>query len=427
LRARRVARALLLGCALAWSASASPAAPGTSAPDGPNVVVLSFDGVRPDALDDAALDAFARVAREGVRAESLVPVFPSSTFPNHVALATGAPVDVHGIVGNRFRDADLGDFDYGEAAAFLQAEPLWAAAERQGVRAATFFWVGSETPWRGTAATYRKAPFDGDVGEAEKVDQILAWLDLPAERRPRLILSWWHGADAAGHRHGPRHEDTVAMLRGQDRQLGRLLRGFDARGLWASTTLVLVSDHGMVAVRETHDLGDVLEAAGIGAYVVHASAVANVHLDRPEQASQAVRVLSAVPGVTAWRREDLPARLRYDHPRAGDVVAIAEPGVALWKAWRGLDLLHRAGAPFGLEVGAHGYDPEATREVHAIFLAMGRGVAQGRVLGPQRTLDVAATVAALLGIDPPGSSEGHPIPLAEGAAIRAAPAAARVR
>ena len=34
---------------------------------------------------------------------------------------------------------------------------------------------------------------------AEKVDQILAWLDLPAEERPRLILSWWHGADAAGH------------------------------------------------------------------------------------------------------------------------------------------------------------------------------------------------------------------------------------
>ena len=69
------------------------------------------------------------------------------------------------------------------------------AAERQGIRTAVFFWVGSETEWGGYGATYRKAPFDGDVPEREKVDQILTWLELPESARPRLILSWWHGAD----------------------------------------------------------------------------------------------------------------------------------------------------------------------------------------------------------------------------------------
>ncbi len=377
----------------------------------PTVVLLSFDGVRHDALEDESLDAFSRLAREGARADSLTPVFPSSTFANHVALATGAPADIHGIVGNQFRDAEKGEFDYDNDASFIEAEPLWAAAERQGVRAATFFWVGSETAWRGTAATHRRAPFDGEIGEGEKVDQILSWLDLPAESRPQLILSWWHGADGAGHRNGPGHDETVSMLRGQDRHLARLLAGLDERAVWDELTLIIVSDHGMVAVEETLDVGVVLEDAGIDAFVFHASGLANIHLRRSTDAVAAAQVLDAQPRLSAWRRAALPAHLRYDHPRSGDVVAVAEPGLALWRAYRGLDLLHRAGSPFGRVVGAHGYDPAATRDVHGIFVAKGRGVSPGLRLGPQRTLDVAATVAQLLGIEAPTDSEGSPIEL----------------
>ena len=214
----------------------------------PTVVVLSLDGVRHDYLDLPGLPGFSRIADEGLRAGRLVPVFPSSTFTNHVSLATGATAEAHGIVGNRFVDAELGDFDYGNDARFIDAEPIWAAAERQGVRAATFFWVGSETDWRSQGATYRRQPFDTEIQERDKVAQILAWLDLPAAERPRLIMSWWHGADAAGHEHGPDHEEVLASLRGQDAELVRLLAAFDRRDLWRDLTLVLVSDHGMVAV-----------------------------------------------------------------------------------------------------------------------------------------------------------------------------------
>ncbi len=377
----------------------------------PTVVVLSFDGVRHDHIDLGELPSFERIAREGARAEALVPIFPSSTFPNHVALATGAPADASGIVGNHFLDPELGEFDYGNDARFIEAEPLWSSAERQGVRAATFFWVGSETDWRGTGASYRMAPFDGEIGESEKVDQILAWLDLPAAERPRLVMSWWHGADAAGHRNGPEHEETAAMLRRQDRWLGTLLAGIDARKLWEELTLIVVSDHGMVAVRETHDLGAALEDAEIPARVFHASAVANVHLQRPEDAPRAVAVLSALPNVRAFTRAGFPKQLRYDHARSGDVIALAEPGTALWRAYRGLDLLHRAGSPFGRVVGAHGYDPATTADVHGIFVALGRGVGSGVRLPRVRTLDVAATVSALLGIEAPAQSEGSAIPL----------------
>jgi arylsulfatase A-like enzyme len=387
----------------------------------PVVILLSFDGVRHDYLERDGLPAFERIAREGARAEALVPIFPSTTFPNHVALATGTHADRHGIVGNKFLDATLGEFDYGNDARFLDAEPLWAAAERQGVAAATFFWVGSETDWRGVGARYRKTPFDPKVSEKEKVAQILAWLDLPEAERPGLIMAWWHGADHAGHDHGPDAKQTRAALRAQDRELGKLLAGIDARKAWADTTLLVVSDHGMTSYAKTLDVRAVLAEAGVRTRrVIHAVATAQIHLTKPAQAGRAVEVLRALPGVQAWPRDEIPERLRYRHPRAGDVVALAEPPLALLPA-------NDRGARFGGlrrllggALGAHGYDPGRHPEMHGIFVALGRGVPKGARLPRVRAIDVAPTVTRLLGIAPPASAEGTPIPaLGEGEAIAA--------
>jgi arylsulfatase A-like enzyme len=381
----------------------------------PVVILLSLDGVRYDYLARDALPAFERIARDGARAEALVPIFPSTTFPNHVAIATGTHADRHGIVANHFLDAALGEFDYGNDARFLDAEPLWAAAERQGVPAATFFWVGSETDWRGVGARYRKAPFDSKLGEAAKVAQILAWLDLPEPERPGLVMAWWHGADHAGHAHGPDAKETRAALRAQDRELAKLLAGLDARQAWGETTLLLVSDHGMTTYEQTVDVRSVLAEAGVRTRrVIQGVATAQIHLKEAAQAERAVAVLRALPGLEAWPRAEVPERLRYRHARAGDVVVLAAPPLALLA---GNDRGARFGGIarlFGRSRGAHGYDPARHPEMHGIFLALGRGVPKGARLPRVSAVDVAPTVARLLGIAPPGSSEGKPIaPLGE--------------
>jgi hypothetical protein len=189
-----VSRAGARGFLCALAASFAFAAPGLAKPV---VILISMDGVRHDYPDRDALPAFARIAREGARAEALLPAFPSITFPAHTTLSTGAHPDRHGIVNNLFETPD-GEFRYGSGPPALAAEPLWAAAERQGVRAATFFWPISEADWHGVAPSYRRAPFDEELPESEKVRQILAWLDLPEAQRPGLVMSWWHGADGAG-------------------------------------------------------------------------------------------------------------------------------------------------------------------------------------------------------------------------------------
>ena len=129
--------------------------------DQPIVVLLSWDGMRHDYLDRAEFPALARLAAEGVRAERLVPVFPSSTFPGHVSMATGTYPDRHGIIDNTFLDPVRGRYAYEADANWVEAEPLWIAVERQGIKAATYFWVGSESDWHEQRSTYRMAPFDG--------------------------------------------------------------------------------------------------------------------------------------------------------------------------------------------------------------------------------------------------------------------------
>ena len=206
--------------------------------------------MRYDYPDRAPFPGLTRMQHEGLRAERLIAGWPSSTFPGHVTLATGAWAGTHGIVDNEFLDRVRGRYAYSSDASWLEAEPLWIAAERQGVKAATYFWVGSETDWHDQRQHYRIAPFDADVPESAKVDQMLAWIDLPADQRPGLIMAYWHGADSVGHRRGPDHPDVVKQIYDQDAQLVRLLDGLDARHLWDDTTVLLVSDHGMVALHE---------------------------------------------------------------------------------------------------------------------------------------------------------------------------------
>jgi predicted AlkP superfamily pyrophosphatase or phosphodiesterase len=384
-------------------AAAAPAEPGT-------VVWLSLDGVRHDYLDRDPLPALGRIAREGARASALVPVFPSITFPSHVSLATCARVDRHGMVANAFRDRQKGDFSYGGDASWIDAEPLWITAERQGVRAATFFWVGSETDWNGRGATHRRAPFDSEVAESAKVDQILAWLDLPDGERPRLIMSWWHGADAAGHRSGPGHDETRAALRAQDEELGRLLAGLDARAAWDDTTLLLTSDHGMTSVTELFDPASFLAQQGITARMLGGGGFAHLYLDDPAQAKAAAAALDAEPRLRAWPGDALPAELRYAHPdRMGDVVVVAEPPRGLTARWSVNGVYARIAHTLGNEVGSHGYLPEHP-DMGAILLGMGQHVPQGMALGRIDSLDVAPTVARWLGIEPPERCEGSPIP-----------------
>jgi predicted AlkP superfamily pyrophosphatase or phosphodiesterase len=385
---------LLLAAALLAVGSAGRA---IGAEPGRTVIMISLDGTTPADVRAAKLPTLGALARRGAAATRLVPVFPTNTFPNHVSLVTGVSPAVHGIVNNVFLDPQRGLFRYSDDPTWIEVEPLWSIAGRHGVVSAAYHWVGSEGPWRnGLGPRYWKA-FDSGTPEREKVEQILAWLDIESpDDRPRLITSWFRGADGAGHRFGPGSSEVYAALRRQDRALARLVEGLDERGAFETATLLLVSDHGMAPVARSVDLKAALRAEGIEARVFGGGGLATVSV--PGGARDAAKVVAAARSLGLDAR--LPGEASQDlpmaNPRFGDVVVLAPAGTAISSS---------TGPPMR---GAHGYPPHGPG-MGALLIAAGGGVCSGCRLPAVRTLDVAPTVLAWLGIAPPVWMEGRPI------------------
>ena len=401
----------------------SPTPPtSTPTPTPTTVIMISLDGTRPVDVSSDTLPSLVALAERGTSAPGLVPSTPSNTFPSHVTLVTGVEPNVHGIVNNFFIDEARGGFRKRDIPSWIEVEPLWSWLAGQGVASASYHWVGSEGPWRSGRGPLHWKPFASATPPRKKVETILGWLDLkdPAAR-PRLITSWFPGADHAAHLSGPGSRSAIRQLSSQDGALAQLIEGITTRGLWASTTLIVVSDHGMTRADTLIDFDAVLQDAGVKARVSGMGGFANVylsdHLDEEARASAAKRVqalaaeagLEAVivgdvladavavagEGSDAGDIADAEASPRFTHSRFGDLVLVAPVGTAI----------HRPGLPEG---GFHGY-PSHEPVMHGIFVAAGRGVTRGKALPLLQSTDIAPTVLALLGVERPSWMKGSPV------------------
>ncbi len=410
--AAAILAALLAACGAASSAPPPAPAAAVRAGDGsggvndpavrdrPHVVLVSFDGFRPDYLRRFDTPHFARLAARGARAEGLVSVFPSLTFPGHYSIATGLYPEAHGIVGNRFYDPvrddefDFRDDDDPGDGSWWGGEPIWVTAERQGLVTAAFFFPGTEADIGGVRPS-RWRPYDSGVPNAERVAQVLAWLALPEDRRPHLVTLYFSLVDGAGHSLGPDAPGMRRSVEAADRLLGRLLDGVDALPHAASVALVVVSDHGMAAPDPDRltVLPDVADLGGVR--LVAAGPAMSVHVGEPAR-SRALRdeLNAGLTHARAYLREDIPARLRVrGSPRIGDILVIPE-GLGLVGFRRVVERVRQL-----LRPGMHGWDPQLPA-MHGIFLAAGPGIEAGVTLPPVEAVDVYPLVAHLLGLTP---------------------------
>jgi hypothetical protein len=114
--------------------------------------------------------------------------------------------------------------------------------------------------------------------------------------------------------------------------------------------------------------------------------------------------------VQVYEGQRLPDDLRLRHPtRTGDLVVVTEPPHVLSRPDGFKGMLLASLSAFGWSFGGHGYDPSLP-DMGAVFMAMGRGVEPGLEVAEVHQVDVAPTVARLLGIDPPLQAEGQPVP-----------------
>jgi predicted AlkP superfamily pyrophosphatase or phosphodiesterase len=373
--------------------------------DEPIVVLVSIDGWRWDYTDRAKAPRLRALAAQGVRAEGLIPSFPPKTFPNHYTLVTGLYPEHHGIVSNTIDDPKFpGRFTMSAATAsdprWWGGEPVWITAMRQGQRAASMFWPGSEVA--GHQPTYWR-PFDDTVTNGGRVDQVLEWLALPADRRPSFVTLYFSEVDHVGHDQGPDSQAVLDAAAHVDTALGALVDGIRQLNLIDRTTFVVVSDHGMSQLSEQRVvfLDDYLHLSSVD--VVEWSPNLSL-VPRTTTVDQVYRALSGKhPALTVYRREAMPAALHYrGNDRIPPIIGLAEDGWRITSHQRFLD----ARAAGTLPRGDHGYDPK-NRSMHGLFVVAGPRVRRGIVVPRFSNVHVYDFLCRILGVAP-ARNDGDP-------------------
>jgi alkaline phosphatase D len=359
----------------------------------PYVVMVSLDGFRYDYVQKYAAKHLQALGAAGaIAGQGMIPAYPSLTFPNHYTLVTGLYPAHHGIVANSFYDPvrkqryASSDPQTVSDGSWYGGTPLWVLAEKQGMRSACFFWPGSEAEIAGMRPTYY-LKFDDHFPDGKRIEQVLAWLRLPAEQRPHFLTLYYSNVDHAGHQYGPDSPETAVAVAHVDQLVGELWTQLTR--LQLPIDLVVVSDHGMELEQgpwiDLDQYTDLADFTTVGSLLYANSEAA------AEKAYQGLKIKS--DAFTVYRRARVPAELHYNNnPREGDPVIVANGPYAIRA---------HAGNDRPPELGVHGYDPRTMKSMRALFIAVGPDIRPGSMLEPFENVNVYPFIAKLLGLDPP--------------------------
>lgn len=451
---RRPALPLLL--ALTLGACARPGATTPPAADD-HVIVVSVDGLMPEVYlrpDELGLKVptLRALKAAGAHSPGMRGIFPTVTYPTHTTMVTGVDPGAHGIVANAPLDPLQTNADgWYWYAQDIRAPTLWDAAEAAGRRTAAVFWpvtVGARVSWLVPeywrartvdddkliaalstpgllpAVQARFPDFTREYTPARRSDAGLTDIavHLIERERPALLLLHIFDVDSRQHGFGPRSPEALATIEAADAQIARLIAAAKQAGTWARTTLVVVSDHGFLPITRRvrpgvllRDLGLVeLDGERARTWRVGMSlsgGQAYLYVQDPGDAAARKAIVDAFTAQVG--RPDSGIGRVYEPAeivaRGGDPAAAlalaAAPGFSFASGYTG-PVIDEAPASYR---GTHGHDPERP-EMAAALIVVGPGVQPGLEIADARMIDVAPTVAGLLGLRLPAAT-GKPLPL----------------
>ncbi|WP_444820492.1 alkaline phosphatase family protein [Thermophagus sp. OGC60D27] len=363
------------------------------------VVMLSLDGFRWDYSTMYHTPVLDSIAQNGTKAKTLIPSFPTKTFPNHYSIVTGLYPDHHGLINNNFFNTAIGrEYKISDRTAvqdprFYKGEPFWVTAERQGVKTASYFWVGSETSIKGVHPSIWKE-YDGRISYEQRIDSVIAWLQLPLEQRPRLITLYFDQPDRVGHQYGPESIETKEVVERLDSLVGVFCQKKNQLSIADSIDFIIVSDHGMAPTYKE-------KAVALNRYIpsdrVNYYGSNPIFLLEPQEGfvDSVYTVLSQVEGLNVWQPDEIPDSLHFGtDPNISSLIVCAKPG---WSIYR--DSLQFS------DGGTHGYSPYFS-DMHAIFYAIGPSFKQNYMHPSFANIEIYNLICALLNLEP-GPNDGE--------------------
>jgi predicted AlkP superfamily pyrophosphatase or phosphodiesterase len=405
-----------------------------------HVILITIDGLAAYYLADPAvpMPTLRKLIHEGASAENLRVCNPTVTWPNHTTLITGVGPDKHSVLFNgvlvRARPGQPARVDSRRDQKELVSVPtLFDEFHRAGLRTAAINWpctrgatnlddnfpdvlepISHTTPrlrdelvGTGILASTNEAAFRALSAAARDQVWTAAAAHVIRTRRPNLLLFHLLATDTLQHRYGPQSPAAYAALALADANLAELLRALQAAGIAEETTVFVASDHGFEKPSRLINPNVIFRKAGLirpGArtrvQAIAEGGVAFVYFTDPETAvgdrPKVLELLRGQEGIGTVFTPDKFAELRLpnpaNNPQMADLLLAASDGYAFHDEIFDEKIVTELVA----SSGSHGYlasDPK----MNGIFIAAGRGVKAGVKLETVDNIDIAPTIAALLG------------------------------
>jgi predicted AlkP superfamily pyrophosphatase or phosphodiesterase len=378
----------------------------------------------------------------------MITSFPSVTWPSHTSLVTGVQPARHGVIGNSVWNKKLnravtyiGDPELTKDEA-IEVPTLYDAAHKAGLKCGSVIWpccndakaLSWVIPDAGRPELHAKYTTPGFVQELGKAGIDISKLGewgwnkdrsterdvlytnvanyLLSERRANLVLVHLVTPDGVEHAYGPHTPEAYKAVAESDQRIAEIWAALQKPPLAGNSTLFVVSDHGFapyekfirpnVVLRELghvaadadnkvirRDAWCVPQGGSAFVYVLDASR-------RAETAGQLKARFAALEGVADVVEPSRYKQLGLPQPdenvESPDLVLLTQPGYSFNDATTG----EAVGGAGGLK-GSHGHDPSPAY-MHATFIAAGTGIMPGTKLDIIRNVDVAPTIAKLLGL-----------------------------
>jgi arylsulfatase A-like enzyme len=200
-----------------------------------NVVVVSIDGLRPDAIQRFAAHTLQRLMDEGSYTLSASTIHPSKTLPSHTSMLTGQPPERHGVLWNNVATAD---------ADAIELPNVFSVARAHGYSTAAFFSKAKFQPLQleGTL-DYSQAPggLFGRWSSERTVSDVAAYLETA---KPNLLFVHLTDPDAAGHRDGWMTAGYGRAVLAADKAVNRLIALAGKAYGPGNFSLIVTADHG---------------------------------------------------------------------------------------------------------------------------------------------------------------------------------------
>ena len=408
------------------------------------VVVISLDGFPAYALKDPLLPVptLRRLMAEGAYADSMRPINPTVTWPNHTAMVTGVNAIQHHVLFNGLLSVTDPHqppkiepwrpkalmvhsptvYDLAFQAGMITAQVDWVAI----YDAKTITWQFAEKPdpegkieseliAAGVVTKEQLRSFAGQNSAWQDRIWADAAVDILEKHTPNLLLVHFLALDSTNHEFGPGSGASYTAIAFLDDRVQQILCGMEKSGRADQTTVFIVSDHGFRSVQKEIRPNVLLrqkgfaKASGSSVWVIPDGGVAMVYVTDPARRNvllpqfrmlfQNLEGVDHVYDAGEFASLGLPTRAQSD--QAPDLLLSAKQGYLFGDGTTGEVI-----SP-STDRGAHGYLSDDS-SMQAIFIASGAAIKKGVRLPQVSSVDVAPTIAALLGLDMKSAS-GHTI------------------